>query len=107
MGACITNLQQSMAIRCLNSKIEKREESVRDAVYILGKTEKIFSIVDKGIPSSLDHHQMENIDEWRLLHKPKIPLVACTSFLISESDKASSAGHETRYPFDVICNEVI
>ncbi|KAH0973989.1 hypothetical protein GBA52_015888 [Prunus armeniaca] len=92
MGACITNLQQSMAIRCLNSKIEKREESVRDAVYILGKTEKIFSIVDKGIPSSLDHHQMENIDEWRLLHKPKIPLVACTSFLISESDKASSAG---------------
>ncbi|KAH0973986.1 hypothetical protein GBA52_015885 [Prunus armeniaca] len=63
--------------------------SLSKGVHILGKTEKIFSIVDKGIPSSLDHHQMENIDEWGLCNKPKIPLVACTSVLISKSDKAN------------------
>ncbi|KAM3001074.1 hypothetical protein FF2_037407 [Malus domestica] len=97
MGACFTNLQEAVAIKCFNSTIEEREESVRLAVHVLGKTEGILYIVEPGIPSNLDHHQMACIDEWRLPRKPQINFKACTSFPISESDRDSSAGSSDHF----------
>lgn len=80
VGACLTNTQQVVAMKCFNSKIEEREETVRHAVHILGKTQRILEIVNKGIPPDLDPHQMGCIDEWRLSHKRKMIPSAFSSF---------------------------
>ncbi|KAL6222684.1 hypothetical protein ACLB2K_006075 [Fragaria x ananassa] len=80
VGACLTNSQKVIAMKCFNSKIEEREATVRHAVHTLGKTERILEIVNKGIPQDLDPQQMGCIDEWRLSHKRKmIPSAFCFS----------------------------
>nr|XP_011461800.1 PREDICTED: uncharacterized protein LOC105350702 [Fragaria vesca subsp. vesca] len=79
-GACLTNSQRVIAMKCFNSKIEEREATVRHAVHTLGKTERIPEIVNKGIPPDLDPQQLGCIDEWRLSHKRKmIPSAFCLS----------------------------
>ncbi|XP_061988346.1 uncharacterized protein LOC133706813 [Rosa rugosa] len=80
VGACLTNTQNVMAMKCFNSKIEEREEAVRHAVHVVGMTERILEIVNKGIPPDLDTHQMGCIDEWRLSHKRKMIPSAFSSF---------------------------
>ena len=88
LGACLTNLQHLIPIQCLSSTIEEREGSVRHAVYILGKTEKILKILEQREPPSLEPHQMTNIDEWRSLYMQKKPSPFFPSSL--ESEKASN-----------------
>ncbi|KAK9927535.1 hypothetical protein M0R45_024716 [Rubus argutus] len=88
LGACLTNLQQVISTKCLSSTIEEREESVRIAVHILGKTERILNILDQKIPPSLEPHQIPWIDEWRLSYKRESSL-AFLSSSSSESDRAS------------------
>ena len=66
LGACMTNLQEVISVKCLSTAIEEREESVRHAVFILGKVEEIVKIIDYKEVPSLDSHQMACIDEWRL-----------------------------------------
>lgn len=68
LGACMTNLQQVISVKCLSSAMEEREESVRHAVFVLGKTEEILKILDHRQVPNLDTHQMACIDEWRLSH---------------------------------------
>ncbi|XP_057810479.1 uncharacterized protein LOC131024933 [Salvia miltiorrhiza] len=68
IGACLTNLQHAMSIKCHQSSIEHREESVRYAILLLGKTEKILEILTCFSLSS-DPHKMACINEWRATGK--------------------------------------
>ncbi|KAL9438789.1 hypothetical protein AB3S75_024457 [Citrus x aurantiifolia] len=92
VGACLTNLPRVISLNCLSSSFEEREESVRNTVYLLGKSEKIVKIIEqKGIPS-LHPEQMALIDEWRSLQKPKDRLLSILS--TSESSSATSPSSE-------------
>ncbi|XP_062074719.1 uncharacterized protein LOC133778725 [Humulus lupulus] len=67
LGACMTNLQEAISIKCVSTAIEKREESVRQAVFVLGKFEEIIKIIElKEVPNLVETHQKGCIDEWRL-----------------------------------------
>ncbi|KAK3039466.1 hypothetical protein RJ639_028048 [Escallonia herrerae] len=51
--------------------IEEREESVRHAILLLGRTEEMLKIIDgQSLPCS-DPDQRAHIDHWRLLSKKK------------------------------------
>ena len=56
------------------STIEEREESVRCAIVLLGKAEKILKILDQELLSSSDPEQLACIDNWRSSRKQKNPL---------------------------------
>ncbi|GAV83436.1 hypothetical protein CFOL_v3_26883 [Cephalotus follicularis] len=87
LGACLTNLKRVIASKCLNSSIEGREESVRHAVCLLGKTEKILRMLDQRAFPCTSPDQMACIDEWRLVHKMKNPFPF--SHISAENDTAS------------------
>jgi hypothetical protein len=91
LGACLTNLQHLIPIKCLSSTIEEREESVRHAVYILGKTEKILNLLEQRAPPSLEPQQMACIDEWRSLYMQKNPSPFIPSSLESETASNDSS----------------
>ncbi|KAL5815193.1 hypothetical protein ACOSQ3_025989 [Xanthoceras sorbifolium] len=92
VGACLTNIPHVISMKCLRSAIEEREESVRQAVFLLGKTKKILKILDqKGTPS-LHPDKLATIDEWRSLQKLKDSLIFIPSS--SESDTLSSSSSE-------------
>ncbi|KAL5551128.1 hypothetical protein UlMin_001304 [Ulmus minor] len=82
LGACMTNVEQVISVKCLCSTIEEREESVRHAVFVLGKTEKILKILEHREVPNLDPDERANIDKWRLLHAPN----NCWSFTPSSSE---------------------
>ncbi|GMN32750.1 hypothetical protein TIFTF001_003836 [Ficus carica] len=86
--ACMTNLQQLISVKCLNSAIEEREGSVRQAVYILGKTEEILKILDRKKLPNLDSYQMACLEEWRSSHKAKNSMAFASSS--PETDTLSS-----------------
>ncbi|XWS61976.1 hypothetical protein CRYUN_Cryun07bG0171100 [Craigia yunnanensis] len=69
LAACLTNLQRFISIKCSTSSIEDREESVRHAAYVLGKTEKILKLLHQKSLPGLTPNQMALMDEWRSLHK--------------------------------------
>lgn len=71
MGACLTNLQHAISIKCHQSSIENREESVRYAILLLGKTEKILEILSSCLSLSSDPRQLACINEWRTMGKEK------------------------------------
>ncbi|KAK9203491.1 hypothetical protein WN943_013746 [Citrus x changshan-huyou] len=92
VGACLTNLPRVISLNCLSSIFEEREESVRNTVYLLGRSEKILKIIEqRGIPS-LHPEEMVLIDEWRSLQKPKDRLLSILS--TSESSTATSPSSE-------------
>ncbi|GAV83437.1 hypothetical protein CFOL_v3_26884 [Cephalotus follicularis] len=91
LGACLTNLLCFIANNCLNSRIEEREESVRQAAYLLGETEQILRMLDKISFPGLIPDQMASINEWRLLHKLNNPFPF--SPISQEYDAASSSSH--------------
>lgn len=92
VGACLTNLPRVISLNCLSSIFEEREESVRNTVYLLGRSEKILKIIEqKGIPS-LHPEEMVLIDKWRSLQKPKDCLLSIPS--TSESSTATSPSSE-------------
>ncbi|KAK7261567.1 hypothetical protein RIF29_27881 [Crotalaria pallida] len=69
-GACLTNLPYVISTKCLKSSIEEREDSVRDAVYILGKTKKIIEMIEKRAFPNLDFFcRGTNIEDWQSMHK--------------------------------------
>ncbi|KAM7525585.1 hypothetical protein LguiA_015487 [Lonicera macranthoides] len=71
LSACLTNLGHIMTMKCHCTAIEQREEGVRSAILLLGKTEKILKILEqKPLPAS-DPDQLSYIDDWRLLIKQK------------------------------------
>ncbi|XP_059460530.1 uncharacterized protein LOC132189762 [Corylus avellana] len=93
LGACLTNIHRHVSMKCLSSAIEEREECVRNAVSILGKTEKIMELLENKALPSLDHRQcpMTCIDEWRSLYmQKKKPLPFISSPSESEIDSSKS-----------------
>ncbi|KAL6979738.1 hypothetical protein U1Q18_021394 [Sarracenia purpurea var. burkii] len=63
--ACLTNLPRVIPMESNRSTIEEREESVRHAIVLLGKVEKIMEILDQKPLPSLDTEQRACIDGWR------------------------------------------
>ncbi|KAL4383878.1 hypothetical protein GQ457_15G010430 [Hibiscus cannabinus] len=74
LAACLTNLKQFITIKCSTSSIEEREESVRYAARVLGKTEMIVKLLHKKSLPGLNSDQMAVMDEWRSFHKLKSSL---------------------------------
>ncbi|CAM8878554.1 unnamed protein product [Rhodiola kirilowii] len=74
IGACLTNLQHIISVECFRSNIEEREEGVRNAISLLGKTEKILKFLDrKNLPSSAPCHMTSCIDVWQSSEKHQKP----------------------------------
>ncbi|KAM6557844.1 hypothetical protein CsatB_004863 [Cannabis sativa] len=72
LGACMTNLQEVITVKCLSTAIEKREDSVRQAVFALGKVEEILKILEhRQVPNMVETHQKSCIDKWRLSYSEK------------------------------------
>ncbi|KAK4843477.1 hypothetical protein QYF36_008502 [Acer negundo] len=92
VGACLTNLPHVISMKCLRSAIEEREESVRHAVFLLGKTKNIMKILDQRGTPSLHPDQLASIDEWRSLQKLKDGLLSIPSS--SGSDTVSSTSSD-------------
>ncbi|KAK9277762.1 hypothetical protein L1049_007309 [Liquidambar formosana] len=87
-GACLTTtLPRVIFNKCIHSTIEKREESVRQAICILGKAENLLKILDQKSLHNLDPDQVVSIDEWRSLIKQKhqLPFISSSS----DGDKAT------------------
>ncbi|KAJ8768878.1 hypothetical protein K2173_023873 [Erythroxylum novogranatense] len=89
LGACLTNLRRVILHKCLSSTIESREDSIRDAVYLLGKTDKILNLLNQMEFPRMCLDRMSSIDEWRSLHKMKDPLSFNSASAESESDSSS------------------
>ncbi|KAK2994865.1 hypothetical protein RJ640_012828 [Escallonia rubra] len=71
VGACLVNLERVISMQCHHSTIEEREESVRHAILLLGRTEEMLKKIDgQSLPCS-DPDQRAHIDHWRLLNKKK------------------------------------
>lgn len=70
LGACLTNLQHIIPVECFRSSIKEREEGVRNAISLLGKTEKILKLLDsKNLPCYAPCQMITCIDTWRSLGK--------------------------------------
>ncbi|KAL9326706.1 hypothetical protein ACSQ67_007351 [Phaseolus vulgaris] len=69
VGACLTNLPFVISDKCLNSTIEEREDTVRNAVYIFGKTKKIIEMIEKRAFPRVNFCRGTYIEDWRLMHK--------------------------------------
>ncbi|RYQ87896.1 hypothetical protein Ahy_B09g095437 isoform C [Arachis hypogaea] len=67
LGACLTNLPYAISAKCSNSTIAEREDSVRDAVEMLGRTKKIIALLAEKIPT-VDFSQSTTIEYWLLMH---------------------------------------
>ncbi|KAF7828407.1 uncharacterized protein G2W53_019571 [Senna tora] len=70
LGSCFTNIPHVISAKCVKSAIEEREDSVRHASYIFGKTKKIIEMLEEraAIPN-VDKRCMTKIDDWRSMHK--------------------------------------
>ncbi|KAI3468924.1 hypothetical protein Pfo_025587 [Paulownia fortunei] len=91
MGACLTNLQHAISIKCHQSTIEQREECVRYAILLLGKSEKILEILSCQPRLSSDPEKMACINEWRALSRGKDQLSCKSSPINADSDFGTSS----------------
>ncbi|XP_071688447.1 uncharacterized protein [Rutidosis leptorrhynchoides] len=71
--ACFTNLSRVIIMKCHHDAIEKRQDSIRTAAQILGKSKKILSILETRQLPDMDKHSMAYVDKWRALSKNQIP----------------------------------
>ncbi|XP_050229447.1 uncharacterized protein LOC126678596 [Mercurialis annua] len=69
LGACLTNIQRIILRKCLSSSVETREESVRDAVFLMGETETILKLLHQKAIPTLTPEEKAHIDEWRSFYK--------------------------------------
>ncbi|RWR78219.1 hypothetical protein CKAN_00674200 [Cinnamomum micranthum f. kanehirae] len=60
VGACLTNLPRVIYMKCICCAMESKEESVRDAAYLLGETEEILIKLEIGSYPNCKEH----IDSW-------------------------------------------
>ncbi|RDX66868.1 hypothetical protein CR513_54325, partial [Mucuna pruriens] len=88
LGACLTNLPRVISNKCWNSAIEEREDTVRHAVYILGKTKKIIEMIEKRVFPRVDFCRGSYIEDWRLMHKQNSFSHFVPSFLENDTHAA-------------------
>ncbi|KAJ0914578.1 hypothetical protein HanPSC8_Chr06g0240171 [Helianthus annuus] len=65
-SACLTNIPRVVTMRCQESAIEKREDSVLAAIDLLGRTTEIIKRLETRDLPNMDPDKMGFIDEWRL-----------------------------------------
>ncbi|PWA80226.1 hypothetical protein CTI12_AA195700 [Artemisia annua] len=73
LSACFTNIPRGITMKCDESIIEKRSESVKVSTMILGKTRRILDRLDGLELSPIDASKIAYIEEWRLHLKQQIP----------------------------------
>nr|GEX50362.1 hypothetical protein CTI12_AA045380 [Tanacetum cinerariifolium] len=71
--ACFTNLPCVIKMMCHHDAIEKREDSVRSAAQLLGRSRKILEILNTRQLPNLDVDSMADIGKWHALPKNEIP----------------------------------
>ncbi|WMV43632.1 hypothetical protein MTR67_037017 [Solanum verrucosum] len=77
-GACLTNLDKVISMRCHHGTIEERAAGVRSAILLLGKAESVLHILcSQSLPSSAPD-QLEKIDHWRS-HSKEVDNLSCSS----------------------------
>ncbi|XP_024984259.1 uncharacterized protein LOC112520191 [Cynara cardunculus var. scolymus] len=87
--ACLTNLPRVITLKCHHDAIEKREESIRTAARLLGKSKTILNILEGRQLPNIDLDSMAYIDKWHSLPKSQIPN-GCSSI-----QPASSSSNES------------
>lgn len=95
LAACLTNLERYITIKCLTSSIEHREESVRHAVHVLGKTEEILKLQQQESLPCMNPNQIADIDKWRSLHKLNSSVSHTPS--TPSSPESESSSHTDHY----------
>lgn len=100
LAACLTNLRRFISTKCSTSSIEEREESVRHAAYVLGKTEEILKLLHNKSPTGLSPDQMYLIDEWRSLHKLNSIVSDTDTPFSPECESASPTSDEVHLSID-------
>nr|GEU38106.1 hypothetical protein CTI12_AA161980 [Tanacetum cinerariifolium] len=64
LAACLTNIPQVIIMKCKENTIEKREESVRDAATLLGKTTQIINTLHAHELPNLNLGELPFLDKW-------------------------------------------
>ncbi|KVH90233.1 uncharacterized protein LOC112521551 [Cynara cardunculus var. scolymus] len=90
LAAAFTNLQRVISSKCHQSRIEERDQSIRSAVLLFGKTKKILEILDRKGPEGSDHGQLVHIDDWHLVSKQMDSLHSLSSSSTDQETAASS-----------------
>lgn len=80
--ACLSNLGHVIPMECFSGNIEEREERVQQAVFVLGKTEKILKIVDhQALPSPYRRRMSSRTDKLNPIGKQEsFPLNAPSEY---------------------------
>ncbi|KAI9076464.1 hypothetical protein K1719_041450 [Acacia pycnantha] len=94
LGSCLVNLLHVLSVKCLTSAIEEREDSVRHAGYIFGKTKKIMEILHKRELPNLAQTGAMKIDDWRSMHSQNssdFPLSPCSPENNTETTSSESS----------------
>ncbi|CAH1420317.1 unnamed protein product [Lactuca virosa] len=87
--ACFANLPRVITLRCHVDAIEKREDSIRTAALVLGKSKKILEILKARKLPNLDQESMAYIDKWHALPKSLIPNCCFSSARIQPASSSS------------------
>ncbi|GJR49520.1 G-type lectin S-receptor-like serine/threonine-protein kinase [Tanacetum coccineum] len=79
--SCFTKLQHVISKQCRQSGIKEREQNIRNAVLLFGKTEGIIRILDKKKIQESNPGQLVHIDDWHLLCKKTdtISSISCST----------------------------
>ncbi|KAL4560340.1 hypothetical protein LXL04_032490 [Taraxacum kok-saghyz] len=86
--ACFTNLPRVITKKCHEDAIEKREDSIRNAAQLLGRSKKILKMLKARQLPNLDMDSMAYIDKWHALSKNQIPN-GCSSARIRPASSSS------------------
>ncbi|CAI9267837.1 unnamed protein product [Lactuca saligna] len=90
--ACFTNLPRVITMKCHEHAIEERENSIRTAAQLLGRSKKILKILKARQLPNLDMDSIGYIDKWHALPKSQIPNCCFSS---ARSQLASSSSSES------------
>ncbi|PWA61416.1 hypothetical protein CTI12_AA371220 [Artemisia annua] len=71
--ACFTYLPRVITLKCHHDAIEKRQDSIRTAARILGKSKVIMNILKGHQLPNLDMDSMAYLDKWHALPKSQMP----------------------------------
>ncbi|KAI3511564.1 hypothetical protein L1887_18719 [Cichorium endivia] len=93
--ACFTNLPRVITIKCHVDAIEKREESVRTAAQLLGKSKKILKILKARQLPNLDMDSLPYIEKWHALPKNQMPNGCSSSASSARIQPASTSSSES------------
>ncbi|CAI9267865.1 unnamed protein product [Lactuca saligna] len=92
--ACFTNLPRVIIMKCHDDAIEKREDNIRTAAQLLGRSKKILKILKARQLPNLDLESMGYIDKWHAIPKSEI-YNGCSSTKIHSASSSSNESLST------------